>query len=81
MIKLHQQVKKPYLQDEAISQVIETAANTVVCSTMSCNYFKVNLKNGTIEAKVKGLSKSAVDLIRAPIFDKPQNNQNCSNQT
>ena len=62
--------------------MIETAANTVVCSTMSCYYYKVNLKNGNVEAKVKGLSKSAVDLIRAPIFDKPQNKSgvNCQEE-
>jgi hypothetical protein len=57
MVKLQQQVKKPFLQDEQVSQVIETASNMVVCSTMSANYYKVNLKTGQIEAKVKGLSK------------------------
>ena len=39
---------------------------------MSCTYYKVNLKNGSIEAKLQGFGKYAVDLIRAPIFDRPQ---------
>lgn len=55
--------------------MLETSANgtnVVVCSTMSCTYYKVNLKNGSIEAKLQGFGKYAVDLIRAPIFDRPQ---------
>jgi len=70
-IKLQQQSKTSFIPDEAISQVIETSSNIVVCSTMSCNYYMVNLKNGGIECKVRGLSKCAVDLVRAPIFDRP----------
>jgi hypothetical protein len=73
MLKLCQQSKLTYLENEAISQVLEFGANTVVVSTMSCRYYKVNLKTGTVEASVNGCSKHAVDLIRAPIFDKPMN--------
>jgi hypothetical protein len=61
-----------------VSQVLETSANgtnVVVVSTMSCIYYKVNLKNGNVEAKLQGFSKFSVDLIRAPIFDKANANQ------
>lgn len=68
---LQQQSKSAFLAHEQVSQVIESAANMVVASTMSCWYYKVNLKTGQIEAKIQGFSKHAVDLIRAPIFDKP----------
>ena len=44
--------------------------NTVAVSTMSCTYYLVNLKTNVVEAKIKGLSKYAVDLIRAPLIDK-----------
>ena len=31
----------------------------------------VNLKNGKVEIELKGSSKYAVDLVRAPLFDFP----------
>lgn len=37
---------------------------------MSCMYYLVNLKTNMVEAKIKGQSKYAVDLIRAPLIDK-----------
>ena len=37
---------------------------------MSCMYYLVNLKTNVVEAKIKGQSKYAVDLIRAPLIDK-----------
>lgn len=52
MIQLQQQSKNPFLPDEVVSQVIEVTSNIVVCSTMSCTYYKVNLKNGNIEAQL-----------------------------
>lgn len=39
----------------------------IVCSTMSCNYYMINLKNGQIEAKISGRGKYAVELVRAPV--------------
>lgn len=57
--------------------MIEVAPKTVVVSTMSCNYYKVNLKSGNAEVKVQGFCKHAVDLIRAPIFDKPAFAETC----
>lgn len=38
---------------------------------MKCRYYKVNLKTGQVLTKIQGQSKNAVDLIRAPIFDRP----------
>jgi hypothetical protein len=45
-ITLVQQSKQTLVPLESISQVLECSANTVVVSTMSCMYYKVNLKNG-----------------------------------
>ena len=50
--------------------MLESTPNVVVVSTMSCTYYKFNLKSGQIESKLIGRSKYSVDLIRAPIFDK-----------
>lgn len=38
---------------------------------MSCNYYMVNLKNGQIEAKIQGRGKYAVELVRAPVMQRP----------
>jgi hypothetical protein len=69
---LCQQTKKPFLPDEQITQVLETTPNVVVCSTMSCTYYKFNLKTGNSENIITGSGKYCVDLIRAPIFDKSE---------
>jgi len=54
MIKLQLQSKTIYLLNESISQVLEVQSNIVVVSTMSCMYYKVNLKTGVPEFSFPG---------------------------
>jgi len=58
-----------FIEEHTVSQVLEYDVNQVIASTMSCIYFMVNLKQGTVIREIKGQGKYSIDLIRVPYYE------------